>query len=1473
MAQIDYEPQWIDDGSPGGMYKDRHGNTSKDGGVTWSNGYSSGGYSDPYAGGAGDFYGGTSNQPFWNEATQRTEDPAHAGRYWDSNTQQWTGGDLGDTAFYGPQQEFNQWGDVGGALAATGTQGGFAPQSEDPWLQNYRTGEQPWMSYGLDFSQTPLTDQPIEWSKPDYATEYAGEYDPKTFISEDTMSRLSPEQQATAQGRANRFATEWNARATETPAETVMGGLSFAGSGRRAADVLLPGKPGTAAYEAISDIPFVGRPIAAGLDIATAPATLATLGLGGAASAGGNVARGLGGAFLAGAGQEGTRQYGETDLPGSGIAANPWVQAGVGLGAGVGGFYGPEIGRGLARGGKAVASGLDNALTGEGRFAGETGGFELPGFRRAPKIGPTEESLTNRAAYAHEMPLPRAMTEMVDTLTDENPALVRRFANVRPDDQVTIYRAIAKNDPNSTIRPGDWIAIDRKYAEQHGADGFGDVGSRIISKKVPAKDIGYAGTSADEWVYAPANSGGRRFGAALSDETGGAVLPSREELWTGARALIPYTTRAGIGAAGGAAIAAETGNDPWKGAAIGAAAGLGTAAIGSVAKAAVERRLGPTAKTLAETRPAAATKVVDLVKAAKPIEAEQRALRSAELSKRVGKAAGMLEGGKGESAFVRSTGPLSGELPKKLFEPPRPKEVFLVEDNYGKLLLHGKPVNRDAYELIAATDKGYKAIPKIGDLPSLTPQDVTELFEHVRTSNAQYFEKLNTAGALTKMLAGELPTRSEITLLGKAFGDDLAAALLSKRSLGAKAWETFVDSVNIPRTLITAFDASAPLRQGAILFAGHPIEGAKALGTMVKAMASPKYAQLVEDAIQSSPNASVYEKMGLYFAPIGRGSTLAAREEAIMSRLAGQLPAVGGSQRGYTAFLNKIRQGVADNWIAGHPNVTEKEMAGFGHWINIASGRGDLPGILKNNTAAMNALFAPRYAMSRLQLGPEVIRQMVSGGAVRGEVARDVMAFVGTGVGVLALGKASGLWTVELDPRSTDFGKGKMGNTRFDFWAGEQQVARYATQLLTAQRKTSTGEITSANRGDVVRRWLQSKQAPYIGVASDLLTGKTFTGEKPTLGGELYERLIPLFIQDMTDAANEGVSPFRAIPAAFGAGVQTYQDSDYKKRHDFSIEKFGKPYEELDLPQREEVDREHGKYLSTRPEAVQSREDTAAINQGNLDKQQEIDQAYGKPFVLPPGESPSLTRARAKGESPSSARTQPSVPKSMKDAEAWRDNYHTIQDQAQGGREVRNIIDPFTGKPYSEMDNHEMDKARAAYFDQIDASKLGGKVDWDAVDAWRAKPENAAIEKLLVQYENDHQIGTTPMVQTYKADVAKIADSHYWDISDRVLNDWAKAKGAPVKEGQTVQEFLTETEVELRKRAKLKGLSDQNADLIASQAMATLTKDYATAVTEVRARFRALNPEIVKLLIKWGYFDPGKEETAAIIQRDMAGVP
>jgi len=61
---------------------------------------------------------------------------------------------------------------------------------------------------------------------------------------------------------------------------------------------------------------------------------------------------------------------------------------------------------------------------------------------------------------------------------------------------ITIYRGISKDDPNATIQPGDWIALDRKYAAQHGS-------GKIIKAKAPAKDVVWAGTDENEWWYVP----------------------------------------------------------------------------------------------------------------------------------------------------------------------------------------------------------------------------------------------------------------------------------------------------------------------------------------------------------------------------------------------------------------------------------------------------------------------------------------------------------------------------------------------------------------------------------------------------------------------------------------------------------------------------------------------------------------------------------------------------------------------------------------------------------------------------------------------------------------------------------------------------------------------------------------------------------------------------------------------------------
>ena len=71
---------------------------------------------------------------------------------------------------------------------------------------------------------------------------------------------------------------------------------------------------------------------------------------------------------------------------------------------------------------------------------------------------------------------------------------------LRPDDPVTIYRSVPVGI--SEIRPGDWVALSRGYTERHGR-------GVILSKRVPARHVVWAGTDMNEWFYTPVEDPGR----------------------------------------------------------------------------------------------------------------------------------------------------------------------------------------------------------------------------------------------------------------------------------------------------------------------------------------------------------------------------------------------------------------------------------------------------------------------------------------------------------------------------------------------------------------------------------------------------------------------------------------------------------------------------------------------------------------------------------------------------------------------------------------------------------------------------------------------------------------------------------------------------------------------------------------------------------------------------------------------------
>jgi hypothetical protein len=103
----------------------------------------------------------------------------------------------------------------------------------------------------------------------------------------------------------------------------------------------------------------------------------------------------------------------------------------------------------------------------------------------------------------------------------------------------------------------------------------------------------------------------------------------------------------------------------------------------------------------------------------------------------------------------------------------------------------------------------------------------------------------------------------------------------------------------------------------------------------------------------------------------------------------------------------------------------------------------------------------------------------------------------------------------------------------------------------------------------------------------DALRGESFVGEDVDVGTSsgltdaAAERLVPLFVRDLTEAARaEGAAGgVKVAPAFFGLGVQTYT-SVGQERARFAIEDFGVPWDRLTATEKETLEAQHAEELA-----------------------------------------------------------------------------------------------------------------------------------------------------------------------------------------------------------------------------------------------------------------------------------------------------
>lgn len=543
------------------------------------------------------------------------------------------------------------------------------------------------------------------------------------------------------------------------------------------------------------------------------------------------------------------------------------------------------------------------------------------------------------------------------------------------------------------------------------------------------------------------------------------------------------------------------------------------------------------------------------------------------------------------------------------------KEATPLKDKKA-LLLHQDRVKKAAKlahvqknvrgkRLVLATQRALKGKAPVPDFTPinvrLTPAEIDTLFDMVNTSPLSVgFSKGNAVIALDKLLKGKLIVESEIANLEAVFGTALTKVLAKKTSktLLSLTQDYAIEVVNLPRAVLASLDLSAAGRQGIIFSISHPIASTKAMGRSVRAALSLKYSGDIERATKVNRWGRLADRFGVHSSPTGFAAKISAKEEIYMSRIAENLPfgvgkLIAASERAFTTFLNQQRRETfatqARKWIRRGitPKNNPKAFKDYATFVNHATGRGSLEQLRPGFLTGLNAVFfAPRFQVSRIQVMGDLISPATTWTA-RKVIARDLAEFYATGLGIMGMAKAGGA-EVEMDWRSSDFGKIKVGNTRYNYWGAFQPMARTAGQMFSGKiKQTGTGKLKDKERHKILLGFLRGKLAPFPGRVVDVAIGETFRGEpvEPTVEfatKAAYESLVFLFVQDSIDAwrfqGMDAQFPLSSTLAFTGIGVQTWELAPFSElelaKDSLARQTFGKDYDKLSFIEVQELDRD-----------------------------------------------------------------------------------------------------------------------------------------------------------------------------------------------------------------------------------------------------------------------------------------------------------
>lgn len=421
-----------------------------------------------------------------------------------------------------------------------------------------------------------------------------------------------------------------------------------------------------------------------------------------------------------------------------------------------------------------------------------------------------------------------------------------------------------------------------------------------------------------------------------------------------------------------------------------------------------------------------------------------------------------------------------------------------------------------------------------------------------------------------------------------------------KSRLG-KATVVAARTVAVSRALRTSLDLSAFGRQSAVALAAHPSMMGIVLKQQLLAAMSAEKASAINHEILTSESGILAAAMGVFFND-PHSTNPSRQEEAYMDKIfqhstMAKYSGIAASARAYNTGLNVVRHqyfNLLRNKLGSEAApLSEKEMKHLAHWVNVATGRGNLSfgknGATAGDSGAALLFFAPRWVMSRFALISLAPIYRAPSGRVRKQMLKEYLSavsglliLIGLVAGAFALGWPDDDIYIGTDPLSSDFMKIVMGNTRLDLTAGLSQSIVFLARFIMEAKTMANGETSALdgsgyeNLGDLSWKFLISKAAPVPAALWNAHQGEDFLGNETDISREIVTMATPLslgtlltnpvhnFTIDM-DAfypeifEDQGISKSLALQLFFflGAGGGTFSEKGLSDADIAKIQKIG----------------------------------------------------------------------------------------------------------------------------------------------------------------------------------------------------------------------------------------------------------------------------------------------------------------------------